>query len=232
MNLLFAPDGAWGIRVAGIRRKILGGFALLTLLFALAGVVLHMTLRDRIHGLSILHYAMPPLMIAGLLFVSSTLLWLAKRRRWAISILLLGCSAIAWGLIRDGFSHDSPPPAGHDLRVFFWNTARGIGGWDDIAHVIVEHDPDLIALVEVTGPDSDRLDFWREKFPGYSLSQIRYATLLMVKGTLTPGPYGYLATGSKYRVFNIETPDGRRFNVLLFDIDSDLHHCRRYPLTT
>jgi vancomycin resistance protein VanJ len=135
--------------------------------------------------------------------------------------LLAGAFAL-WSYL--GLTHSAPASTGHDdgptARVLLWNVARGASPWDDIARDIRRHDADVIALVEVTGPNFDDLTFWKEKFPEYDISPNRFASLIMVRnGKILDLDYGRLAETSKHRIVRLRIK-GRPFTLMLVDIDS------------
>jgi len=141
---------------------------------AILGVILRATVRDTIPGIAIAYYALTPVVIA-VCFAAGSALLAARRRYFAAYAALFAAAlmAILGGLNQLGFA----PCADLDrrqLRVVTWNVGglrgRASAIRADVAEVLAGFDADVAVLSEAPRFSSGNINFWRSRFPGYSVA--------------------------------------------------------------
>lgn len=118
------------------------------ILAVLAGLALivRVTFRDRIPGVSTVYYATPLPSIA-LVLVGAGLASVALRRpRWAAAAAVASLALVLTFL---GTTYRSESSLrGGEIRGALWNVSRGSKGWDRVADGLAGQKADLIAVVE------------------------------------------------------------------------------------
>lgn len=201
----------------------------LLLAWALAGLVVRLTIRDRWPVLAVLFY-MTPLIVSAVISGIAALLWLLRRRWWFAGMAgtLMLVSAAWWHLT--AYAHHSISPGSTGERIVFWNTCRGGGGWDGVANQLRGFDADLIGLVEAGSHDAARERFWRGRFPECQVSGPKAGMVLIARGAIVARGSGDLGGGGKYGHYEVRLA-GRTLDVLLVDIKSNPLRSRCEALT-
>lgn len=148
-------------------------------MFALAatGLLLRLTVRDRLPWLSILFYVAPLGVAAALLWGAVACLREPRIRRPLVAFALL--ITVAWAWMQ--FSFRSKSPSDDSIRVSCWNVARGLGGWDGVVDGVQKLDADVIVLVETDRlPDAEQV--WKKAMPGRSVKLLPRGLTLIVQG--------------------------------------------------
>ena len=153
-----------------------------TALLVLA-VLLHLTVRDRIIGLSLLFYATPWLVItAGA--AAAGLFWRWKKRRVlaAAFALLTGAAFTVW--LRSSWQHHPRPAARGELRVVHWNVSRPARGLPAIAAWLRAQDADVITLAEGHSRRRSTLAQWQAEMPGYETLEFTGEMTCLIRGRI------------------------------------------------
>ena len=171
------PSGGWLRRV--VRGVVRPGSWLLV-----AGLLLHLTIRDRVPVLSALYYALPYGVLTPLAMVTTATAWMRGRRLqtyyWG---MVLGFTAVAWYATDWRRSERPLPNQVEPVRVLCWNVCRGFAGWEKIAAELPQYDADVIVLIEAGEPTEPMRELWRRHCPGYDVSLLGGGMVCLVRGT-------------------------------------------------
>lgn len=171
------------------RRRTVHGSSLGLLV---AGVVLHLTVRDAIRfPVAGLYYGLPR---PVLLILSCLVLWTATKWKWFYRLVCL--SVLAWVAYCDvGWSTGSPSKPTTE-RVVFWNIGRNLV--DDVEQVdeFLNASPLIVGLVETGDLSKSWLDDWRARWPGYQFAKPSSGCLLIVRGEILSSGYEPLGQSS------------------------------------
>lgn len=198
----------------------------------IAGVILRVSIRDRLPGLSVLFYALP----YGVLLPLAAGVTVARLRRgprmrgvyWAIG---LGFLAVGW-IAADWRSQQRPlPPNGRPVRVVCWNTCRGFAGWERIAAELPGYDADVIVLVEAGDPTPEMRALWRRECPGYDVSLLGGGMVCLVRGSSGEASAPEVDEKSQLRQITVSVR-GQELTCLVVDAHSSPFYLRREPLRT
>lgn len=195
----------------------------------LVGVLLRLTIRDRLPILAAVYYAMPwPVLTLGSLI--AVVIYRRKRTaRWiCVGSTLLGVattySTQCWNSPPAWTSNESGP----HVSVLFWNVARGQWRSSSLAATIGNANADLCGFVEVgTMPGAAEPAFELKKYP--YRSEIRAGMLLVSRFPIARDEVLNLQRRLRCRHFIVTSPQGP-LNVLLVDIASNPLHFRREPM--
>jgi endonuclease/exonuclease/phosphatase family metal-dependent hydrolase len=193
-----------------------------------AGIILRLTIRDRVPLVAVLFYATPPIVLSALAFVAAGLLLKSKCRRFAAVAAISGIVCGCWWSHSSFYQHDSPSVA-DEFRVLFWNCRHGYHGWKSIAEEIHRVDAPLIGLVEAGGYTQKQREFWRWEFVDYDIASPGSGIVLMTRGKVVRSRLIPLARGGRCGQFEVLL-DGKQLTVFVVDIKSNPFISRREPL--
>src|SRR5690349_15240428 len=108
---------------------MIAGISLLAV--ATAGMVLRVTLRDRVPYLATVYYALPLPVITTFAAASTGLLLRHRRIPFRAAIAVFAAAALWTGLTHFGWRTSADASSG--VRVVFWNVSRGVRGWNEIS---------------------------------------------------------------------------------------------------
>jgi len=131
------------------------------------GLLLRLTLRDRLPILAAVFYALPSSVVVVVLALSCALWLRLRRRRRAIASFLAAVVALVVWLETDYVWTAGPDPQEDGLRVVLWNISRPADHEQAFVPVLQEADAQIILLVESGGNADARQRFWQSHFPGY-----------------------------------------------------------------
>jgi endonuclease/exonuclease/phosphatase (EEP) superfamily protein YafD len=208
--------------------------AIIRILFCVAilGVALRVTFHDTIPMTAVAYYALTPMVIA-IILASTWVLLLASRRplsAWATLFAAL-LMAVVEGSNQLGFascaSFDRP-----QLRVVTWNVG-GLRGRPravraNVAEVLAGFNADIAVLSEAPHFSTSNPDFWRSRFPGYSVAVPGdgLGLILISKSSLFDVSLHELGRRA-YLVTARGTFHGRPLEIFLVDFPSDLRAIRQ-----
>jgi endonuclease/exonuclease/phosphatase (EEP) superfamily protein YafD len=198
----------------------------------IVGVVLRLTIRDRVPGLAVLFYALP----YGVLVPLAALVTIATLRRapraqgvyWALGLAFL---TVGWAAA-DWRSHEPElPPHDESIRVLCWNTCRGYAGWERIASELPSYDADVIVLIEAGDPTEAMRAIWRRNCPGYDVSLLGGGMVCLVRGTSGDATAPRVDEKSELRQLTVSIGE-QELTCLAVDLNSSPIYQRRAPLKT
>jgi endonuclease/exonuclease/phosphatase family metal-dependent hydrolase len=141
------------------------GFLLLAT--GLVGLLLQYTVKDRIHGLAVLFYAMPPLVIVVATLLSVGLLSRRSSLRWVlVSVAAATLALVAW--IRTDYTYAHRPASAGDLRVVLWNLGDPRNP-SPIVDILQAADGQVVLLLESGWSDRTRRLFWKSHLSNYTV---------------------------------------------------------------
>lgn len=208
-----SAEGVSSRRREFLRRWLVRGLVLLLIL----GVVARLA-RDEVFGLSIVFYALPLPLLAGVTLALALLEVKNRKRalRWAFCTGLLGIGVIFedWRLLPDRSETK-------DLKVVFWNACRLYRGWDEVSSEVRSWDADVIAMVEAGLGERDELRAqWNAACPGYKVSILGAGIVLLTRGESGTATVHEFHKGSRAR--QIETTvQGQKLNLVIVDINAN-----------
>jgi vancomycin resistance protein VanJ len=181
------------------------------------GVVARLA-RDEVFGISIVFYALPLPLLAGITLTLALLEIKSRKRalRWAVCTGLLGMGVVFedWRLLPDRSETK-------DLKVVFWNACRLNRGWDEVTAEIRSWDADVIAMVEAgLGERNEMRSRWNEACPGYKVSILGAGIVLLTRGESGTATVHEFHQGSRARQI-ATTVQGQRLNLVIVDIDAN-----------
>ena len=153
-----------------------------TALLALA-VLLHLTVRDRIYGPSLLFYAAPWPVIAATA-AATAFFWHWKKRRVPAALFALLAIAALTVWLRSSWRHHPQPAARGALRVVHWNVSRPGGGLPAIAAWLRAQDADVITLAEGHSRRRSTLAEWQAEMPGYEAAEFMGEMTCLIRGRI------------------------------------------------
>ncbi len=179
----------------------------------LMGVILRLTVRDRIPYLSAAFYATPPVILTALALI--LMFWhLARKdkRLASLAAVLAAISVIA--TVHTQVRIPSPRGAVAGDKIVLWNMRNFASGWIGPIETMRKMQPDIAGIVEGGWPSLAHA--WQAAFPEYRFSRMQDGLALMTRGTILAeesgdlGPHGrYLAAavewgGNRYRVYVVD----------------------------
>jgi hypothetical protein len=187
-------------------------------------LLVRLTVHDRVPLVAVIYYATPPAVLAVSAGLGAIGLLLARRMRWAAVAAVAGLVCAGWSYHATWFEAN-PQPQQAALRMMFWNTARGVGGWTALADDVSKADADVIGLVEAGGGGPSfryALKDWESVDLGAGMFLFsRYRVLHSEAGSLSGGG----AFGRA--VLDIS---GKPLTVLVVDINSNPLMFRKSPI--
>jgi len=215
----------WTARLARNLDRILASLVVV-------GVILRLTIRDRVPGLSVLFYALP----YGVLVPLAACVTITRLRRgprlrsiyWTIGLafLTLGWMAADWRS-----TQAARPQYDRPIRVVCWNTCRGFAGWDRIAAELPAYDADLIVLIEAGDPTPTMRALWQRHCPGYEVSFLGAGMVCLGRGNSSEATAHQVDEKSQLRQIAFSIRD-QELTCLIVDLNSSPFYLRSEPLKT
>lgn len=175
------------------------------------GLLVRLTIADRILGASTLFYAMPWSVLA----VMAAILWRMERKRghirassrWLAAGLLCGLiwAWRTWYARGDNF-------IGRTARVVVWNVAHGKHGFVQTIEALAEMNPDVAIVVEGDPRDEDIRGTFQKAFPDHQVSILGGGLVLVSRwpsGTSSPYQIGEDENECRVREIDVDTPYGK-----------------------
>ena len=221
------PIGQCIVMIRNLIRRIALTLPWLWLAACILGALIRLSVRDGFPLLSVLFYATPIPVLAGLALLSATAWASSKRWIYCTGALLIAMGCILWWHRCSHFDNSSYRSRAED-SVMLWNVAHGRLGWDSIVDRIRAEDPDIIALIEAD-PQSVGAAEISTRLPEYQASTLYQGMQLMAKGNVKDIEQGSLAGRGYYRIINVGTDDSD-YCAVLVDIHSSPLLSRQPPL--
>lgn len=202
-----------------LRRSCAGSLGFVLLAVGLVGLLLQLTVKDRIAGLAVLFYAMPPLVSVGATLLATGLLSRRSSLRW---VLLSGIAAmvaiVVW--IRTDYVHARPAASAGDVRVVFWNMAAPKDP-EPFARILKKTGGQVILLVESGKLDKQRRRLWQSYFPNHSIACLGGSVALLSEYPVSKVSAHVLGKRTRVHTCDLSTPSGT-ISLVMVDIESNL----------
>lgn len=202
----------WLHRIAGI----------LGCLLLVAGMLLHLTVRDEHKWIATLYYAMPlPLLMLGW-FIAAV--WYMRQKAMLVGCVLMALLTACWWQAVSYSAESraystSIPRVG--LKVLYWNMAHQRLPSADLERLITTHRPDIVGLGEVGLRSGDANPLARNLPPGYIALKPEHGMGLVVRGSAQVQQIARIKkTRSKFLQVDA-TVDGKVWHLILVDGDAD-----------
>jgi len=197
------------------RSWLLDVVALMLVGVSVLGVAIRWTVRDGLPFAANLFYALPLIVVSGLLLAAGVV-WL-RNRRPAVSAACALAALLAGGLWLNGVYHVNECRSSTDpLRIVTWNAARGFAGWTRVADIVGGTDSDLVGLVEAGGSTTEWQQFWAQGFPDHQVYLAGGGLVVLTRGEIVDKRVLRLVGTSTCADVRIDF-DGRTVRALLVD---------------
>ena len=192
----------------------------------LLGLVLRLTVRDHLPYLAAVFYALPLPVLLILAGMAVGLMRQQQRPRatrvWGLAALVIAC----WCIAATCRWQPSPADSPESTRILFWNTCRGLVGWERVAEFINSRQPDVAGLVEAGEWSEQRRAFWKQSCPGYHVSMLGGGFVCLTKEPAGAGVAVPLPAEGQYRQLDVQS-SGQSVTLLIVDIPSNPLSSRR-----
>ena len=180
-------------------------------------LLVRLTVRDHISGLSALYYATPPPVLAGLAFLIGLSWFERKSIKQCLSFLLFSAGTLlVWGWSNyHGDTHHNLPG---NARLFFWNAARGKWGAGGMVRHAAAFSADAIGIVEAGIEKKGTGGAWTRGFPEKQICVLNGDMLFITSGEAACVESGELGRGGAYNVLTTNL-NGNTFTTIMVDIE-------------
>jgi vancomycin resistance protein VanJ len=216
---------------AFLRRPI----ACLIWCLVISGLLLRLTIRDRLHPWALIYYVTPIpallvwLVIAGLLWRKGSKPVVPRRRISIARLNLIAICVLTFWVYQSEFVERAQTKRPDDFQIVFWNTARVPFGVARVAAQLRSWNSPVVGLVEANTFFPKTVELWQQELSDYQIATTHFGGLIAVKGTVKTQVCHALLPSSWCEQFDV-TVDGRDFTLLLVDISAELKLTRRQPL--
>lgn len=180
---------------------------------ALSGIVLPLTVRDRLPVIAILYYATPPPVVAWAALVGA-FAWSGRARRFLIAAAIMIAIGAAAAMT------EMQTPRSGNVRLMVWNVASA-SSFERVRAEIERANADVVGLVE-TKMSEVVLDGW-------SASSVRSKIALLARGEIEEGTCPDLGRHASCRRFTVRIRE-RTLDVVVFDSAGNPLRDRRHGL--
>ncbi|MBN1127032.1 MAG: endonuclease/exonuclease/phosphatase family protein [Sedimentisphaerales bacterium] len=184
------------------------------------GLLLHATVKDRIHLLAIFFYGLPPVAMVLLNIFSLTGFVGLRRKGWALLAgLLLPVAIVFW--IQTDYVSTAPRPQREDAwTVVLWNIARPAETEDAFVSDLLKVRADIVILIEAGVDESLPKEFWDRNFPDYKSADLGWGMTLLCRFPVKSTRSYELVPGTHTATCELITPGGS-IVVMPVDLDSN-----------
>jgi len=190
-----------------------------TLCCVALALLIRVSIRDQIPGISAIYYA-TPLIICAVAALGAAIAHAVHRRPIPATASLIVSTILALVWYNTHTVRTPHADRRGSLRVMFWNVARVTENFDGLQQVLADHDPHIMALVESSGLQKKPKTFFAARFPGYRIQRMDGGISLLAKGSITPEPYDKIGPHTGMVLFHVGLNDGRDVHVLVVDFVS------------
>jgi len=210
-----APRRRWTRRIGQVAGRA-------AVVLFVVGLVVRLTVRDRVLVANTIYYATPwsVLCVLGIIGVFWTRSRLGKRWAAAIATAALGCGAM-W--LWSAWSFRAAPSDRTGVRVVTWNLSHGRWGLAGLASAAAELKPDIGIFVEADPSRMDVRSLMKAAFPEHRVFLLGGGIVLVSRwpgGEARPYQFGSEEVESRIREIDLTTPWGN-WTVFSCDIASN-----------
>lgn len=182
-------------------------------------MLLHHTVRDRVAGLALFFYVLPPLVVVGVTLISTALLARRRALRWVVFSLVAALAALAtW--IRTDYAWGGLTTVPADLRIVLWNIG-GHGRQEPFADALKEAESQVVLLLESGRPGERRRAFWQSHLPDHSVTFLPGGATLLCRYPRSPVSTHRTGRRTFVHTCAVNTPAGP-VSLVMADVESNL----------
>ncbi|MBX7207761.1 MAG: endonuclease/exonuclease/phosphatase family protein [Verrucomicrobiaceae bacterium] len=180
------------------------------------GLLLHLTIRDRVDYVATVFYALPLPVLAGLSLL------LAAWRRWRRAALVLAAGITAGWISRSWCAHQPPPAAAgsHEFRALYWNMGRPAGPSADLIDLVKRLQPDVAGCGEPGREFMQEGAAYEQALPGYTCHLMPRGLILLSRWPVRMRGRGRLDDTGAFAFFDVSAPQGL-VRLVLVDVWAD-----------
>ncbi len=188
-------------------------------LVLLAGMALHLTVRDEVAAIGPVFYALSlPVILVGWMGLA---VWFVRQTRVMAACLFLAVVTAAWWQsVSEGDSSPRPSSTSSPtLKVMYWNMAHQPLPSAELESALVQHQPDIIGLGETGLRHGDPNALVRHLPAGYTVLRPDHGMALVVRGQ--GRSLGVTKVSRRSKFVELEaTVDSQVWHVVLVDGDA------------
>lgn len=196
-----------------------------------AGLLIRLTVADRVLVASTIYYATPWSILAALAGIRA--IYERSRRNPRASLGWMLAAAACGGTWLGATWHSrGQRVSGETVRIVTWNMAHGGRGLPGIVHALAEEDPDIAILVEADPRRTNVRAIFEKEFPDRHVSLLGGGIVLVSRwpsGESLPYHVGEPEVESRIRQIPVETPWGE-WMVFCVDLGSSPFYLREASL--
>jgi len=193
------------------------------------GLLVRWTVRDSQEIIGAIYYALPWPLLGAMVFAAAYFYRMLSQRTLSRWLTAIGAVCIfGWGISTWQVSVATQSNIG-TVRIIFWNTCRGWGGWDGLARELNTHQADIIGLVESGLSHQQIAERWKPHFADQTVRYLGRGMTIITRGEIGEIQDHTLAQGSHAYSVSVML-DGRENLVVICDICSTPWRSRSEPL--
>ncbi|MEN6333493.1 MAG: endonuclease/exonuclease/phosphatase family protein [Phycisphaerales bacterium] len=186
-------------------------------------MLLQYTIKDRVPGLAVLFYALPPLVIAVAALLSVGLLSRRASLSWvAVSIAAAVLAMVTW--IRTDLAYTHPPASAGDLRIVLWNIGH-CKNTTAVADALRIAGGQVIVLIESDRPHMKQGRVWDSRLPNHTITYLPGCVTLLSVYPVSKVSVSAMGISSRVLTCELSTPAGP-VSLAMVDLESNLFSFR------
>lgn len=193
------------------------GFILLAI--GVVGLLLQYTIKDRVPGLAVLFYALPPLVIAVATLLSVGFLSRRSSLGWIlVSIAAAALAMVTW--IRTDLVYARPPASTGDMRIVLWNVGHCKNA-TAIADSLRAAGGQVIVLIESDRAYMKQGRVWESRLPNHTVTYLPGCVTLLSAYPVSKVCVSTMGINSRVLTCELSTPAGP-VSLVMTDLESNL----------
>jgi len=183
-------------------------------------LLIHFVLKDSIFPLSVVFYAFPLLILIGLGFFLTLLFF--RRKKYCITLLII-TSATCFYWVQNYYYSTKTKITEDTSKILFWNVAKKHRlPLQNISHHVQQHQPEILAFVEVIRETTSNLDSLKKELPNYNFKVLKGAMLVGTRNEVEILDFSYKTDAYKINLLELQT-NNSRFKFIITDLTAYLH---------
>jgi len=186
---------------------------------ATLGLLIRFTVQDRYVGSAVIYYALPMLVVGGLLITAGVLWMVSRKRMKALVMGSIGLVCVMGWFWAAYFSNQPQINDNDSVGVLIWNTGRIRGDVTKAVDSLLEHNAEIIGLVE--SGDLSQADKVTSLIPsGYQAADLGGGLVVIARGEISN--INFVEVGRRNRIGRCTVNlSGEIVDVMLVDVDSN-----------
>ena len=195
-----------------------------TILF-LIGLVLRLTIRDKVDGWSAVFYATPLSVLATLAVLIGIVLW-RWRRRWHAGLCFVAGLACAGAWYAECVIRNPQVGTASQCRVVCWNAEHSKRELPAVIEAVRGMQGDIIGITETESTKPEDAERWKAAFPNHTVKTRPGFLLFITRADVLSSVHGPLGGAGRCNAVKVRL-DGRNITVLIVEFDSNPFRSRR-----